>query len=112
MPAFILRISEDFNYKHSSMKFVIAATMFVSFARHNTAKHLQMCATLLDKHEVKALNACLNEIVTRTLGLPFSTFNRLRGIQFSMRFSKKVVLDRFFRSVPHSKTFAQNVLNY
>ena len=49
MPAFLfLRIYEDSSYKSSSMKSVrAAAIMFVSVARHHSAKHLYKCAQLL-----------------------------------------------------------------
>ena len=49
MPAFLfLRIFEDSSYKSSSMKSVrAAATMFVSVARHHSAKHLHKCVQLL-----------------------------------------------------------------
>ena len=50
------------------------------------------------------MNACLSEVVPRTLGLALSVLKRLRGIQFSV---KKAVLDPFLRSASHSKTFAQ-----
>ena len=45
MPAFLfLRIYEDSSYKSSSMKSVrAAAIMFVSVARHHSAKHLHKC---------------------------------------------------------------------
>ena len=75
MPAFMFfRIYENFR-KSSSMKSVrAAALMFVSVARHHSAKHLHKCAQLSrfsNKLEVikPALNACLSKVVPRTLGL-------------------------------------------
>ena len=77
MPSFLfLCIYEDSSYKSSSMKSAqAAAIMFVSVARHHSASKTfeQMCTalTFFDKLEVQklALNACLSEVVPRTLGL-------------------------------------------
>ena len=87
MPAFMfLRIYEDSSYKSSSVKSVrAAAIMFVSVARHYSAKDLHKYAQLLRfsislKFKKLALNACLSEVVPHTLGLALSVLKRFAQI--------------------------------
>ena len=109
-----LRFREDFSYKSSSMKSVrAAAIMFVSVARHHSAKHFPKCANPLRfsiSLKFKNLDWMLVPVnVGRTLGLDLNVLERLRGIQFGIKKKKKKknVLDLFLRSAPYSRTFSQ-----
>ena len=72
MPAFpFLRIYEDSSYKSSSMKSGHNVRFRCSAPLSKTFSQVCTVLTLLDKLEVLnlALNACLSEVVPRTLGL-------------------------------------------
>ena len=110
-----LHFCEDFSYKCSSMKSVrAAAIMFVSVARHYSAKHLHKCAQLLRfsiNLNFKNLHWMLVSVsVPRILGLALNVLKRLRGFQFGRK--KKAVLDLFLRSASHSRAFAQICTTY
>ena len=93
MPAFLfLCIYEDSSYKSSSMKFVrAAAIMFVSIARHHSAKHLHKFAQLLRfsiSLKFKNLHWMLVSVrlyLDTWTRLALRVLKRLRGIQFSIK---------------------------
>ena len=112
MPAFpFLRIYEDSSYKGSSMQSVrVAAIMFVSVARHHSAKHLHECAQLLRFSISLKFKNLQWMLVSVRLYLVHLDSACLKCFKTSARNSvqhKKAVLDPFLRSASRSKTFAQ-----